>query len=167
MATRCLVSEFLRKRKWPGKAPGKALPPEFRDYERPRKKSPADNKNDSNGSQPDTRYLTTYYPGTNDAMQASTVALKAGDEMPVNLTLVPARTYRIRGTVAGVPSSLKPSVEVFSKAGDSIRANAGEIGPDGQFEIRGVAPGSYVLKLMAHTEAVSLSAHQDVTVVAG
>ncbi|MFY9844066.1 MAG: carboxypeptidase regulatory-like domain-containing protein [Terriglobales bacterium] len=145
-------------------------PPDFRDYERPREKSPPDNKdnkNDNNGSQPDTRYLTTYYPGTNDAMQASTVTLKAGDEMPVNLTLVPARTYRIRGIVTGVPSGVKPSVELFSKAGDSIRANAGEIGPDGQFEIRGVAPGSYVLKLMAHTEAVSLSAHQDVTVVAG
>ena len=123
-------------------------PPDFRDYEQPREKSPPerDNKSDNNGSQPDTRYLTTYYPGTYDAMQASAVTLKAGDEMPVNFTLVPARTYRIRGIVTGVPAGQKPSVELFSKAGDSIRANASEVGPDGQFEIRGVAPGSYVLK---------------------
>src|SRR5271155_5466758 len=82
-------------------------PPDFRDYERPHKKSPsgansADTQNDSadaNDAQPETRYLTTYYPGTYDAMQASSVALKAADEMPVNFTLAPARTYRVRGIV--------------------------------------------------------------------
>ena len=57
--------------------------------------------------QPDTRYVTTYYPGTYDAMQASAVTLKAGDEMPVNFTLVPARTYRVRGTVTGVTAGQK------------------------------------------------------------
>jgi len=36
--------------------------------------------------QPDTRYVNTYYPGTYDALQASAVTLKAGDEMPVNFT---------------------------------------------------------------------------------
>src|SRR5208283_5889535 len=56
-------------------------PPDFRDYER-QEKSPR-GENPSNG-QPDTRYLTTYYPGTYDAMQAAAVTLKAGDEMPIN-----------------------------------------------------------------------------------
>ncbi len=78
----------------------------------------ADNPSDA---QSDTRYLTTYYPGTYDASQASAVTLKAGDEMPVNFTLVPARTYRVRGIVTGVTSGQKPVVELFSKAGDSIR----------------------------------------------
>src|ERR1019366_4002421 len=74
-------------------------PPDFRDYEQRYEKSPqGDNQGDA---QPDTRYLTTYYPGTYDGTQASAVTLKAGDEMPVNLTLVPARTYRVRGIVAG------------------------------------------------------------------
>ena len=71
-------------------------------------------------------------------MQAATVTLKAGDEMPVNFTLVPARTYRVRGIVAGVTTGQKPVVELFSKTDDSYRAN--EIGQDGQFEVRGVAP---------------------------
>ena len=52
-------------------------------------------------------------------MQASTVTLKAGDEMPVNFTLAPARTYRVRGIVTGVTAGQKPVVELFSKAGDS------------------------------------------------
>jgi protocatechuate 3,4-dioxygenase beta subunit len=132
-------------------------PPDFRDYEKPEKSLAGE-------PQPDTRYLTTYYPGTYDAIQASAVALKAGDEMPVNFTLVPARTYRVRGIVAGVTAGQQPAVELVSKAGDSIRAS--EVGPDGQFEVRGLAPGSYVVRASTPTESQSFTAHQDVSVVA-
>ncbi len=42
-------------------------PPDFRDYEQqPKKSSHGDNRDNS---QPDNRYLTTYYPGTYDAMR--------------------------------------------------------------------------------------------------
>jgi len=139
-------------------------PPDFRDYER-REKSLVGEAQAGEG-QPDTRYVNTYYPGTYDAMQASSVTLKAGDEMPVNFTLMPARTYRVRGIITGVTAAQKPSVELFSKAGDSYRANANEIGAGGEFEVRGVAPGSYVLKASSGTDSLSLIAHQDVTVVA-
>jgi protocatechuate 3,4-dioxygenase beta subunit len=146
-------------------------PPDFRDYsrdnsrdnERQPKKSPADG--DQSDRPPETRYVTTYYPGTYDALQASAVKLKAGDEMPVNFTLVPARTYRVRGVVTGAATGQKPAVELFSKTGDSIRVNADEIGPDGQFEVRGVAPGSYVLRTSSGTETQSLTGHQDINVV--
>src|SRR6202521_4805204 len=134
-------------------------PPDFRDYEKQEKWSAGE-------AQPDTRYVNTYYPGTYDAMLASAVTLKAGDEMPVNFTLVPARTYRCRGIITGVTANQKPSVELFSKAGDSYRANANEIGPDGQFEVRGVAPGSYIVRASTPTESQSFTAHQDVSVVA-
>jgi hypothetical protein len=135
-------------------------PPDFRDYEQRQEKLPPD---DGDG-QPDNRYVTTYYPGTYDAMQASAVTLKAGDEMPVNFTLAPARTYRVRGTVTGVKAGQKAVVDLVSKAGDSIRAN--EVGPDGQFELRGVAPGSYVVGASLGTESQSRSARQDLSVVA-
>src|ERR1700674_5189070 len=91
-------------------------PPDFRDYEKQEKWSAGE-------AQPDTRYVNTYYPGTYDAMLASAVTLKAGDEMPVNFTLVPARTYRVRGIITGVTAAQKPSVELVSKAGDSMRAS--------------------------------------------
>ena len=137
-------------------------PPDMRDYEKQQEKSPqGDNQSDA---QPDTRYVTTYYPGTYDATQASAVTLKAGDEMPVNLTLAPSRTYRVRGIVTGVMAGQKAAVELFSKAGDSIHAN--EVGPDGQFELRGVAPGSYVVRASAGTDSQPLTARQDISVVA-
>jgi sarcosine oxidase gamma subunit len=137
-----------------------AMPPvDFRDYEKQEKSLTSE-------GQLDTRYVNTYYPGTYDAMQASAVTLKAGDEMPVNFILVPARTYRVRGIITGVTAAQKPSVELFSKAGDSYRANANEVGPDGQFEVRGVAPGSYVVRASTPTESQSFTARQDVSVVA-
>jgi hypothetical protein len=133
-------------------------PPDVRDYEQPHEKSP------QGDAQPDNRYVTTYYPGAYDAVQASAVTLKAGDEMPVNFTLLPARTYRVRGIVTGIKAGQKAAVEVVSKAGDSIRAN--EAGPDGQFEVRGVAPGSYVVGASLGTESQSLTARQEISVVA-
>jgi len=142
-------------------------PPDFRDYEKASEKSPSTaTENGSPAESPDTRYLSTYYPGTNDPAQAAPVEVKAADEIPVNITLVPARTYRIRGTVTGIPLGQKPAVELFSKAGDSMRANTSEMGPDGQFEIRGVAPGSYIMKVATESGPQALTAHQDLTVVA-
>jgi hypothetical protein len=137
-------------------------PPDSRDYEQqPKKSSHGDNQAES---QPDNRYLTTYYPGTYDAKQASAVTLKAGEETPINFTLVPARTYRVRGIVAGVTGGQKPVVELISKAGDSIHAS--EVGPDGWFEVRGVGPGSYLVRASAGTESQSLNANQEINVVA-
>jgi protocatechuate 3,4-dioxygenase beta subunit len=141
-------------------------PPDMRDYEKQQEKSPqGDKQSDAqNPTQNDTRYVTTYYPGTYDAMQASAVTLKAGDEMPVNLTLTPARTYRVHGIVTGVSVGQKPTVELILKAGDSVRSS--EVGPDGQFELRGVAPGSYVVRASVGMDSQPLTAHQEINVLA-
>lgn len=133
-------------------------PPDVRDYEK------WSNKEDSGKSPTETRYLTTFYPGTNDGTQASLLTLKAGEEMPVNLTLVPARTYRVRGVVTGVAAGQLPIVELTSKTGDSMHAS--EVGSDGQFEVRGAAPGSYVLKATQEPNSGTLTARQEITVVA-
>jgi Carboxypeptidase regulatory-like domain len=143
-------------------------PPDFRDYEStPQKSASGHDDNSTSAAKPETRYLTTYYPGVSDAMQASALTLKAGDEMPANFTLVPTRTYRVRGTIAGIAPGQKASVEMFSKAGDSYRANSTEIGPDGQFEVRGVGPGSYVIRASLGADSQPLTARQDISVVAG
>jgi protocatechuate 3,4-dioxygenase beta subunit len=132
-------------------------PPDFRDFE----PQPDDKQGTT---QPDTRYLTTYYPGTYDGAQATSVTLKAGEEIPLHLTLVPAKTYRVRGMVTGITAGQKAEVELISKAGESM--HTGEVDADGQFEVRGVGPGSYVLRASSGTEPRPLTAHLDITVVA-
>ena len=136
-------------------------PPDVRDYERPPAKIAADS---SSQGQPETRYVTTYYPGTTDGAQASPIALKAGDEMPANLTLVPTRTYRVRGIVTGLSPGQRPSVELTSKTGDPVQGC--EVSSDGTFEIHGATPGSYVLKAYTTGESSVLTARQDITIVA-
>ena len=136
-------------------------PPDFRDYARPLAKAAATAGSDA---QPETRYVTTYYPGTTDGAQASPIALKAGDEMPVNLTLVPSRTYRVRGIVTSLVPGQKSSVELISKTGDA--GQGGEVGSDGVFEIHGASSGSYVLKAYTTGESSVLTARQEITVAA-
>jgi len=141
-----------------------AMPaPDFRDYEQQHEKSIEGDKQSE--ARPDTRYVTTYYPGTFDAAQATAVTLKAGDEMPVNLTLVPARTYRVRGIVSALKAGQKAAVDLVSKSGDSIRA--GEVASDGQFEVRGVAPGTYTVGASSlGADSQLLTARQEISVVA-
>jgi protocatechuate 3,4-dioxygenase beta subunit len=133
-------------------------PPDFHDFARQPEGSP------QGDSKPDTRYLTTYYPGVYDGTQAAAITLRAGDETPVSFTLIPARTYRVRGIVTGIPANQKPAVDLVSKAGDSIH-QASAVGADGQFEVLGVAPGSYVARVSS-AEAQTAGTGQDVTVVA-
>ena len=133
-------------------------PPNIHDYDRA--KSPED------PNKPDSEYLTTYYPGVYDAAQASMVQLRAGDEMPINVTLIPSRTYRVRGMVTGIPSGQKALVELTAKSSQfMMRAN--DVGPDGQFEVRGVAPGTYVARASIGSDEHALTARQEVRVDAG
>jgi hypothetical protein len=134
-------------------------PPDFHDYERQHDKPPGD------ASKPDLRYLSTYYPGTFDAAQASTITLRPGDETPINLSLFPARTYRVRGIVTGIPLGQKVAVELTSVSNQAIlRSN--EAGEDGQFEVRGVPPGSYVARASIGNEEQLLTARERFKVVA-
>jgi protocatechuate 3,4-dioxygenase beta subunit len=167
------LGEFRLAGLFPGQYSVLAMPaPDFRDYEKPEKPVPSSDVTDAqtalqSGSKPETRYLPTYFPDTFDPAQASTVELKAGDDMPVNFTLLPARTYRVHGIITGLTANQKPTVELRSKSGDTYRFNAVEVGSDGQFEVRGVAPGSYSLMARVDSELHSLLARQDITVVAG
>jgi hypothetical protein len=138
-------------------------PPDPRDYEAHPKAPSADT---GGASKPDTRYLTTYYPDALDSAQASPLTIKPGDETPVNFMLVPTRTYRVRGMVTGNPSTLRPTVELVSKWGDLLRGSTTDVGPDGQFEVRGVGPGTYIVRASVDDESQSLAAHQELSVVA-
>jgi len=120
---------------------------------------------DGTSTKPDLNYLVTYYPGTTDSAQAAAISLRAGDEMPVNFTMVPGRTYRVRGIVTGLPASQKPLVQVISKGVNSTM-NAAEVAADGQFEVRGMAPGSYTITVFSGSEGTFLTTRESVTVVA-
>jgi len=106
---------------------------------------------DASSGQPDLRRVTTFYPGTTDRNQAASLDLRAGDEIPVNFTMIPGRAYAVRGSVVGVPAGKKAAVILVARE-YSLVFNSAEIQKNGKFEVRGVPPGSYVAMAMTDDE---------------
>ena len=118
----------------------------------------------------DTGYVTTYYPGTTDPSQAVPLELRPADEVPVDFTLLPTRTFRVRGSIANLGASRSEDsfgqgvVMLHPKDFSNQVFSAAEVGKDGNFEIRGVAPGSYTISLMRSDGETAEVGHQELVV---
>jgi hypothetical protein len=83
-----------------------------------------------------------YYPGTTDSRTASTIDVNNGGEFGgVNITIVPVKTYHIRGNVLGGMANvtLVPDDPGLSTSFRNADASAGP------FDIANVVPGDYAL----------------------
>jgi len=89
-------------------------------------------------------YVATYYPNTTDRSQASTVEMRPGEETPIDFSLVRTQTARLQGTVANLAPGAHTVVALHSSE-SSLVFNETDVGKDGKFELRDVAPGSYTL----------------------
>src|SRR5207248_8587129 len=116
-------------------------------------------------SKTDLGYVTTYYPGTSDRSQATALEVHPEDEVPVDFTLVPTRTFRVKGSVAGARGvgDTHAVVMLHPKEFNEI-FSAAEVDKDGNFDIRGVAPGSYTITVMRSTGETAQVSHQDLEV---
>jgi protocatechuate 3,4-dioxygenase beta subunit len=105
----------------------------------------------SAGPQTNEGYATTYYPGTTDPVAAAAFEVAPGGEIQnVEIRLLKTRTARIRGKVTGGnPANLGPRTQIMliPKTGMfSFRPGQAMVDAKGNFEIRGVSPGSYILR---------------------
>jgi protocatechuate 3,4-dioxygenase beta subunit len=92
----------------------------------------------------ETAYVPTYYPGTTDRSQAAFLELRAGDETPVNFSLVLSPTFHVRGSVANFPPN-SPGILMLRPQGLDAEFAAAQVDKDGKFDIPHLAPGSYML----------------------
>lgn len=98
-------------------------------------------------------YVPMYYPGTSDPARASTLSVKAGEEIPgLEILIRPVPAFTVRGRIYNLVSRLSnaaytvtlvpsESSQWFSLPERNTLADA----PDGSFVIRDVLPGSYTL----------------------
>ncbi len=90
---------------------------------------------------------TTYYPGETEKKLAAPLELRAGDEVPVKVTLRSVHTFHVRGQVINLPAwTSKEEAELMLQPQDEeneIYLPTGDLDKDGAFDIKGVAPGSY------------------------
>src|SRR5262245_57685797 len=99
-------------------------------------------------------YVTVFYPSAHEVQQATPLQVVAGSELRgIDFRLTKAPTFRVSGRVVdGKSNSPAQNLAVMllpaSRDGMSMmmtRNSAPVRSHDGQFEIAGVAPGSYVL----------------------
>ncbi|MGB7601129.1 MAG: carboxypeptidase-like regulatory domain-containing protein [Candidatus Sulfotelmatobacter sp.] len=108
-------------------------------------------------------YQTTYYPGTRDRSQATSIPLHAGDDFPANFSLTPSPSLTIRGSVVNLPPGSSAAILLQSKDFNLVLSGA-EMHKDGSFEIRDVSPGAYNIVATVENVAVPMMARQSLQV---
>ncbi len=128
-------------------------------------------EDDSDDSRPG--FMPIYYPNSPDPARASTIALKAGEEIPnVEIFVRPVTTYRVRGRVYNMVSARRSSTGVIvqleqrnsniSSGSPDRQSNIEK--PDGSFEIAGVPPGSYALSAFWFEDGRPYQARQSIEI---
>jgi hypothetical protein len=119
----------------------------------------------------DTSFAPTYYPGTVDARAAASIDVPAGEEAGgLTIKLLKKAAYTIRGKVTQdlLPGSPNLSVVLAPLGSDISAALAGTLSGivdgKGNFEIRGVPPGSYAVYAWVGTYPNNFQTHCEVGV---
>jgi protocatechuate 3,4-dioxygenase beta subunit len=115
-------------------------------------------------------YVATYYPNVADVSHASTIELKAGDEIPsTDLSLVRNRTYKIRGQIVDTTSTSEgQSYAINLMSSDALGlANVKQEMADktNSFELTGVSPGSYIVIAIGFDEREIVKGFESVDVI--
>lgn len=92
---------------------------------------------------PEQVYAPTFYPGTTDPQSAASLDVKAGMQMSgINFTLRKMPAVRLRGTLGRTGTVYLMPRNAFAEfTRKTVRVREAS----GNFEIRGVLPGSYIL----------------------
>jgi hypothetical protein len=117
-------------------------------------------------------YVWSYYPGTSEIPLARPVVVDAGTELSgIDIVLSPVRTATVSGIVtdpAGRPFVGAVSLRHSARASvTALGARSTQTDASGQFVLRGVPPGDYVLKAPVQGGGSPLFGMQYVTVIDG
>jgi protocatechuate 3,4-dioxygenase beta subunit len=130
-----------------------------------------DREDDVDDSQ--AEFMPIYYPSSPDPAKASTIALRAGEEIPaIEILFRPVTTYRVRGRVynmvAGRRSSTRVIVQLEQRNSDVAWGSPDHQttveNTEGSFEIANVLPGSYTLSAISFEDGRPYQSRQAIEV---
>lgn len=106
------------------------------------------------GSNSNSGYAATYYPGTQNPGEAQRLSLTVGQELQVDLQMQPVRLARITGTAAssdGKPMSgaMVMLIPTMRDAVALIPGGTSTTDKDGNFTLSNVAPGEYSVQVQS------------------
>ncbi len=91
-------------------------------------------------------FLPTYYGGAHDLASASPISLRPGDAATADFALPMEPAFAVRGTLANFNPDDPPKFELLA-SGEDVSANRVALNAgNGNFEVRDVAPGTYILQ---------------------
>ena len=101
-----------------------------------------------------TQYAPVYYPGVMQLGQTEPLVISPGEEAHVDLVMRHIKTVQISGRVIG--SDGKPATDVYVyleelSAADFAIDQSSHTDAKGEFKVKGVAPGSYVVHAQQHS----------------
>jgi hypothetical protein len=113
-----------------------------------------------------TQYAPVYYPGVTQIGQAKLLVLSPGEEAQVDLVLRRIKMVQISGRVIGADG--KPATDAYLYLEELPAGDYGvavETDSKGEFRVKGVAPGSYLLHAQQHSsEEANYHASQKIEV---
>jgi len=123
------------------------------------------------GSNTNSGYAATYYPGTPNAAEAQRLALSVGQEMSIELQLQPVRLAKIAGIATnsdGTPMSgaMVMLIPTMKEAVAMMPGGTSRTDKDGKFTLSGVAPGEYSLQAQSLAALMS-AASQAMSMIGG
>ncbi|HYT76663.1 MAG TPA: carboxypeptidase-like regulatory domain-containing protein, partial [Vicinamibacterales bacterium] len=107
------------------------------------------------GSNQNSGYAATYYPGTPNPGEAQRIPLTVGQELPsIDIQLQPVRLARISGTAVGsdgkpMSGALVMMIPSMKEAVAMMPGGTSRTNKDGQFTLTGVAPGDYQIQIQS------------------
>ncbi|HEV3331136.1 MAG TPA: carboxypeptidase regulatory-like domain-containing protein [Bryobacteraceae bacterium] len=117
--------------------------------------------NRSANSQPEEDYVPTYFPGTIDTANASPIEVGGGAEVGgINFILMKTATVHVKGSVGNLPTGIRqpPQIMIVPRSGLFIGPQRPTFADaKGNFDIRGVAPGQYMLSANVNDDGRSYS----------
>ena len=123
------------------------------------------------GSNSNSGYAATYYPGTQNAAEAQRLSLALGQELQVDLQMQPVRLAKITGTASasdGKPMSgaMVMLIPTMKEAIGLMPAGTSHTDKDGNFTLNNIAPGEYSVQVQSLVALMS-AANQMMSMMGG
>ena len=100
---------------------------------------------------PEMTYIPTYFPNSPEVSGATALTPSPGGELSgTDIRVARSKSVRIKGKVIGAPAGQQVTVRVASKDAGILAMMLGNGSPvkaDGSFELVGVTPGDYLLRV--------------------
>ena len=134
---------------------------------RPNGPSPTAQVRSANG-QPEEDYVATYYPGTTNTANAAPIEVGSGALVSgINFTLSKTATVHIKGSITSIPAGARRPIQVMLRPRNpplfaGLRPSFADA--KGNFDLRNVVPGQYVLSASANDGTRNYSASMPVDV---